>query len=49
MAACLSNSLTADFCVEALDEAITRHGVPEIMNTGQGSQFTGTEFIAKLT
>ena len=45
----LSNSLTADFCVEALDEAITRYGVPEIMNTDQGSQFTGTEFIATLT
>jgi len=29
----LSNSLTADFCVEALEEAITRYGVPEIMNT----------------
>ncbi len=45
----LSNSLTADFCVEALDEAITRYGVPEIMNTDQGSQFTGTEFIDTLT
>ena len=45
----LSNSLTADFCVEALEEAITRYGVPEIMNTDQGSQFTGTEFIATLT
>src|SRR6266446_2711827 len=39
----------ADFCVEALEEAITRYGVPEIMNTDQGSQFTGTEFIATLT
>ncbi len=45
----LSNSLTADFCVEALDEAITRYGAPEIMNTDQGSQFTGTEFIDTLT
>ena len=45
----LSNSLTADFCVEALEEAITRYGVPEIMNTDQGSQFTGSEFIATLT
>jgi putative transposase len=45
----LSNSLTADFCVEALEEAITRYGVPEIMNTDQGSQFTGTEFIDTLT
>jgi putative transposase len=44
----VSNTLTADFCVEALDEAITRHGVPEIMNTDQGSQFTGSEFIGTL-
>ncbi len=44
----LSNSLTADFCVEALEEAITRYGVPEIMNTDQGSQFTGSEFIGTL-
>jgi putative transposase len=44
----LSNTLTADFCVEALEEAITRYGIPEIMNTDQGSQFTGTEFIATL-
>jgi putative transposase len=41
----LSNTLTADFCVEALEEAIARHGVPEIVNTDQGSQFTGTDFI----
>jgi len=44
----LSNALTADFCVEALQEAITRHGNPEIVNTDQGSQFTGAEFIATL-
>lgn len=44
----LSNTLTADFCVEALDEAIARHGVPEIVNTDQGCQFTGSEFIGKL-
>ena len=45
----LSNSLTADFCVEALEEAIARYGAPEIMNTDPGSQFTGSEFIATLT
>jgi putative transposase len=44
----LSNTLTADFCVEALEEAITRNGVPEIVNTDQGSQFTCAEFIVKL-
>jgi putative transposase len=44
----LSNTLTADFCVEALDEAIGRHGVPQIVNTDQGSQFAGSEFIGKL-
>ena len=44
----LSNSMTADFCVEALEEAIQRYGRPEIMNTDQGSQFTGSEFISTL-
>ncbi len=44
----LSNTLTADFCVEALDEAITRHGAPQIVNTDQGCQFTCSEFIVKL-
>jgi len=39
----LSNTLHADFCVEALQEAIEKYGKPEIMNTDQGSQFTGTE------
>jgi putative transposase len=34
----ISNSLSADFCVEALEEAITRYGPPEIFNTDQGSQ-----------
>jgi len=44
----LSNTLTADFCVEALEEAIAHHGTPEIVNTDQGSQFTGSEFIGAL-
>ncbi len=44
----LSNTLTADFCVEALEEAIGRYGVPEIVNTDQGSQFSGSEFISVL-
>ncbi|MFC6639860.1 hypothetical protein GV827_22210 [Sulfitobacter sp. JBTF-M27] len=36
-------------CVEALNEAIARYGPPEIMNTGQGSQFTGSAWITTLT
>ena len=41
----LSNTLTADFCVEALDRAIRRHGAPDIVNTDQGAQFTSQEFV----
>lgn len=44
----LSNTLTADFCVEALEEAIAKFGVPEIFNTDQGSQFTSEEWINVL-
>jgi putative transposase len=44
----LSNSLGADFCVDALHEAITRYGAPEIFNTDQGSQFTDGDFIGVL-
>ena len=36
----LSNTLEAEFCADARDEAIARFGPPEIMNTDQGSQFT---------
>lgn len=39
----LSNTLHADFCVEALEAALASHGRPEIFNTDQGSQFTSTE------
>jgi len=39
----------ADFCVEALEEALAKHGKPEIFNTDQGSQFTGKEFTGVLT
>lgn len=41
----LSNSLTTDFCIEAVEEAVQRHGTPEIFNTDQGSQFTSTDFV----
>lgn len=37
-----------DFCVDALEAAITRHGTPNIFNTDQGSQFTGTAFTGVL-
>lgn len=35
----LSNTLSADFCTEALEEALAKYGCPEIFNTDQGSQF----------
>ena len=44
----LSNTLTADFCVEALDEALSKFGRPEIFNTDQGAQFTSDEWIQRL-
>jgi putative transposase len=44
----LSNTLTADFCVAALQEALAKFGHPEIFNTDQGSQFTSTEWIGLL-
>ena len=45
----LSNSMDADFCVEALKEALAKHGKPEIFNTDQGSQFTSGAWIDVLT
>jgi len=45
----LSNSMDADFCVEALREALAKHGTPEIFNTDQGSQFTSGGWIDVLT
>ncbi len=44
----LSNTLTTDFCVEALEEALLKFGQPEIFNTDQGSQFTDIEFTSAL-
>src|SRR5712691_12918823 len=44
----LSNTLGADFCVEALEDALARYDKPEIFNTDQGCQFTGTEFTSVL-
>ena len=44
----VSITMEASFCVEALQEALARHGRPEIFNTDQGSQFTGTDFTGVL-
>ena len=44
----LSSTLDAGFYVEALEEALARHGTPEIFNTDQGSQFTGFAFTGRL-
>jgi len=44
----LSNTLDASFCVDALEEAIARYGVPDIFNTDQGSQFTSEDFTGVL-
>ena len=44
----LSNTLTTDFCKEALEEAIARYGTPKIFNTDQGSQFTSLDFTKVL-
>lgn len=44
----VSITMEADFCVEALREAAARWGAPEIVNTDQGSQFSGAEFVAEV-
>ena len=44
----ISNTLEADFCLEALNEAIHTFGPPEIMNTDQGSQFTSFDWTDRL-
>jgi len=44
----LSNTLTTDFCIEAVQKAIQRYGMPEIFNTDQGSQFTSLAFTQLL-
>jgi putative transposase len=44
----VSPTLTSDFCVTALEEALARFGCPEIFNTDQGSQFTSIEFLNVL-
>ena len=44
----LSNTMDTDFCVEALEEALSRFGRPEIFNTDQGAQFTSQAFTQVL-
>ena len=44
----LSITMEAAFCVETLEDALARHGKPDIFNTDQGSQFTGTTFTGVL-
>lgn len=44
----LSNTLTADFCVAALEEALSKFGQPEIFNTDQGAQYTSEGWLAPL-
>ena len=44
----VSITLEAAFCIEALEEALARHGRPEIFNTDQGSQFTSHDFTGVL-
>jgi putative transposase len=44
----LSITMEAAFCVETLEDALARHGKPEIFNTDQGSQFTGAGFTGAL-
>lgn len=45
----VSITMEASFCVEALEEALAKHGRPEILNTDQGSQFTSLDFTSILT
>jgi putative transposase len=45
----LSITMQAEFCIEALEEALAKHGRPEIFNTDQGSQFTGEALTGVLT
>lgn len=44
----LSNTMDTEFCVDALDEALAKHGTPDIFNTDQGSQFTSFAFTNAL-
>jgi hypothetical protein len=44
----VSITMAVEFCLQAVEEALARHGKPEIFNTDQGSQFTGADFTGLL-
>src|SRR5471032_2121800 len=44
----VSITMEAAFCVETLEDALARHGKPEVFNTDRGSQFTGSAFTGVL-
>ena len=44
----VSNTMDVGFCIEALEDALARHGRPEIFNSDQGSQFTSPQFTKVL-
>ena len=44
----LSITLEAAFCLDAVEDALGRHGKPDIFNTDQGSQFTSADFTSLL-
>ena len=44
----VSITMDTSFCIEALDEALSQYGKPEIFNTDQGSQFTSEAFTGRL-
>ncbi|WP_421864797.1 IS3 family transposase [Motiliproteus sp.] len=44
----LSTTMDVHFCLDAVEEALEKHGAPEIMNTDQGSQFTSLAFTEML-
>jgi len=44
----VSITMEADFCIDALEDALAKHGRPEIFNTDQGSQFTSIDFTGVL-
>ena len=44
----ISNTMDTSFCIEALEDAVSKYGKPEIFNSDQGSQFTSDKFTSKL-